>query len=141
MTLRLLTSIAIIIISTSSCDSFVLKSKFKIKEAEKNFEKAQEHEMNGELDKAISHYDKAHQLSPENPMILHARGLVKSNMKKYESSIIDLNKSIELTEENDLKEIRIGNRALTYMQMGNMENACQDWKKCNAINYIKKYCK
>lgn len=140
MILRLLTSIAIII-STSSCDSFVLKSRFKTKETEKTFEKAQEYEMNGELDKAISYYDKADQLSPENPIILHARGLAKSSIKKYESSIIDLNKSIELTEEKDLKEIRIGNRALTYMEMGNMEKACEDWKKCNAMNYIKKYCK
>lgn len=113
------------------------------KEPEQFYKQARLYQYKGNLDSALICFDKANKSAPNNAIILHERGLLKSNMKKYDDALIDLNKSIELTTDQQQKEIRISNRALTYMEMGNMTEACNDWKNSGkwGKSYIKKYCK
>ena len=116
---------------------------FQNKESEKFYIQAQGFRYNGQLDSALFYFDKADKSAPLTAIILHERGLLKSNMKKYNEALSDLNQSIELTKDQKQKEIRYANRALTYMEMGNMAEACKDWQNSGATgkSYIDKYCK
>jgi tetratricopeptide (TPR) repeat protein len=116
---------------------------FQNKESEELFKQAQAFQFKGQLDSAIVYFDKADNSAPYTALILHERGLLKSNMKKYDEALIDLDKSIELTTDQRQKEIRISNRALTYLEMGKMTEACNDWRNSGkwGKSYIEKYCK
>lgn len=116
---------------------------FQNKESEQFYKQAQSYQFKGNLDSALICFDKADKSAPNTAVILHERGLLKSSMKMYDSALIDLNQSIELTTDQRQKEIRISNRALTYMKMGNMTEACNDSKNSGkwGKGYIEKYCK
>jgi tetratricopeptide (TPR) repeat protein len=116
---------------------------FQNKDSEQFYKQAQSYQYKGNLDSALICFDKADKSAPNTAVILHERGLLKSSMKKYDDAFIDLNKSIEFTTDQRQKEIRISNRALTYMEMGNMTEACKDWKNSGkwGKSYIEKYCK
>ena len=115
---------------------------FKNKDSELFYKKAQDLQIKGQLDSALVYFDKANQIAPNTAVILHERGLIKSNMKKYKEAIVDLSKSIELTTEQRQKEIRISNRGLTYMQMNMMVEACKDWEDSGKWGkiYLEEYC-
>lgn len=98
-------------------------------------------EREGELDSALVYYDKADKSAPNTPVILHARGLLKAKKELYDAAIEDINKSIELTTDERDREVRINNRALTFMEIGDMDRACVDWEMINNTSYIEKYCK
>jgi len=133
-----------VFITIQSCH-FISRSSdlFYNKESEELFKQAQAYQNKGKLDSALIYFDKADRTAPNTAIILHGRGLLKSNMRNYDEAILDLNKSIDLTTDLRKKEIRISNRALTYMEMGNMTEACNDWKKSGkwGKSYIKEYCK
>jgi len=116
---------------------------FKSKESGLLYNQAIIFQNNGELDSALLYLNKADIASPNTAIILHERGLVKYMLEKYDEAIVDVNKSIELTTNQKGKEIRISNRALIYMKMGKMKEACNDWKHSGkrGKSYIKKYCK
>ena len=82
------------------------------------------------------------QSAPNTAIILHERDLLKSHVEKYEDALVDIDKSIELTTDQRHKEIRFCNRALIYMKMGKMAEACNDCGKSGKFgkSYIKKYC-
>lgn len=107
------------------------------------YRRAQAFQYNGQLDSALVYFDKADKAAPNTALILHERGLLKSNMTKYNEALIDLNKSIELTTDQELKESRISNRALTYLAMGKIKEACNDWSHSgkSGRGYMEKYCK
>jgi tetratricopeptide (TPR) repeat protein len=136
------TLVAFTIILLSSCFLGQKSSDlFKNKESENLFIKAQEHQIEGNLDSALFYFNKADKEAPNTPVILHERGLIKSNMKLYTEAISDINKSIELVTSEKKKEVWINNRALVYMDMGDMDNACKDWAEIGSTSYLKKYCK
>ncbi len=116
---------------------------FQNKESEQFYKQAQSYQYKGKLDSALICFNKANKSAPNTAVILHARGLLKSSMKKYDDALIDLNRSIKLTTDQRQKEIRISNRALTYMEMGNMTEACNDWKNSGkwGKSYMEKYCR
>lgn len=111
-------------------------------ESEQFFKTAQNFQIKGNFDSALFYYDKADKSAPNTAVILHERGLLKSNRKMYDDALIDLNQSIELTSDPQQKEIRISNRALTYFEMGNQSEACNDWKNAGkwGKSYVKEYC-
>jgi tetratricopeptide (TPR) repeat protein len=137
LTLFLLVGSQACLMRSKSSDLFYNES------SELLFRKAQAFQYKGKLDSALYYYDKADATAPNTPIILHERGLLKSNMKNYEESLIDLNKSIDLTIDQRHKEIRISNRALTYFEMNKMKEACNDWHNSGkwGKGYIDKYCK
>lgn len=132
-----------ILIVIQSCDITYKSSElFQDKESEELFKQAQSYQNKGQLDSALVYFDKADSLAPNTALILHERGLLKSNIGKYDDALCDINKSIELTTDQRHKEIRISNRALIHMEMGNMTEACDDWRNSGkwGKSYIEKYC-
>lgn len=116
---------------------------FPNKESKELYKQAQLYQSKGNLDSALICFNKADKSAPNTPLILHERGLLKSDMENFEDALVDIDKSIELTTKQRDREIRILNRALTYMEMGNMTAACNDWKNSGkwGKSYIEEYCK
>lgn len=93
--------------------------------------------------KRIKLLDKADSIEPNNPIILHERGLAKFNAKQdVEGAFKDLAKSIYCTKSPQDKEVRYNNRGLCYMEIGDIEAACSDWKAAGRIgqHYTDTYC-
>lgn len=135
--------LAVLTIVQSCRITYKSSDLFQNNESEQFYKDAQSYQYKGNLDSALICLDQADKAAPNTAVILHERGLIKSNMKKYDDALIDLNKSIELTTDQRLREIRVSNRALTYMEMGNMTEACNDWKNSGkwGKSYIGEYCK
>ena len=104
------------------------------------YSQAQELREEGKLEEALNLFDKAVADSPNNLTILHERGLLKSDVKKYEEAISDLNKSIEDEVDSKKIKLRLWNRALVFFEMGDTISACEDWTLLDESDYIKKYC-
>ena len=137
------TALLLMILAFMQCCKIDKTSElFYNKESELYFRQAQDYENKGLLDSALVYFDKADQSAPNTAIILHERGILKSHMGKYEDALVDLDKSIELTTDQRHKEARFCNRALIYMEMGEMAEACNDWGKSGKLgkNYMKKYC-
>jgi hypothetical protein len=82
-------------------------------------------------------------IEPNNAMILHERGLIKIHSQlDVEGGFEDLQKSIDFSKDEKGKQIRYNNRGLSYMGIGDMEKACEDWTKAGKAGkyYIKEYC-
>lgn len=140
-TVILLISIAVLL---QSCSIIRKRSTpFGQEEALTFFRQAQACQIKGRLDSSLYYFNKADSCLPNHAIILHERGLLKSNMRLYKEALIDLDTSIALTNEVYHREVRISNRALVYMEMGDMNAACQDWKNCGKFgkSYLKQYCK
>lgn len=93
--------------------------------------------------KRMELYDKALEIEPNNPIILHARGLTKFHARvDLKGAFEDMEKSIVLSTDLNLLEMRYLNRGLCYFEIEDMSNACEDWKKAGTSGegYIKKYC-
>ena len=93
--------------------------------------------------KAIELLNRADQLEPKNAIILHERGLIKINSRiDREGGFEDLQASIDYSKNEKDKLIRYHNRGISYMEMGEMEKACEDWSRARKEGeyYIEKYC-
>ena len=92
---------------------------------------------------AIELLNKADQIEPRNAIILHERGLVKIDSRiDKEGGFEDLQKSIDYSKNEKDKLIRYHNRGIAYMEMGEMEKACEDWLRAGEEGeyYIEEYC-
>lgn len=117
----------------------------KNEQALKLYSQAQEEDAKGSIGfkKAIELLNEADKIEPHNAMILHEKGLIKIHSQlDVEGGFEDLQKSIEFSKDEKGKEIRYNNRGLSYMEIGDMENACEDWTKAGKDGkyYIKEYC-
>jgi tetratricopeptide (TPR) repeat protein len=141
-------STIIITLCFSSCNLiFGQKSAegFKSPDALKLYQQAQQEYSKGSAGfaKAIELLDKADRLEPENASILHERGLVKINSKiDVEGGFEDLQKSIDSSKDEKAKLIRYNNRGISYMEIGEMEKACEDWFRSGkeGESYLEEYC-
>ncbi len=117
----------------------------KNEQAIKLYKQAQEEDAKGSLGfkKAIELLNEADKIEPQNAMILHERGLIKIHSQSdVEGGFEDLQKSIDFSKGEEGKKIRYNNRGLSYMEIGDMEKACEDFTKAGKDGkyYIKKYC-
>lgn len=117
----------------------------KDEQALRLYSQAQEEDAKGSIGfkKAIELLNEADKIEPHNAMILHERGLIKIHSKlDVDRGFEDLQKSIEYSKDEKGKEIRYNNRGLSYMEIGDMEKACEDWTKAGKDGeyYIKEYC-
>lgn len=97
----------------------------------------------GGMQESIKLLNKADSLEPNNPIILHERGLTKFNSKSNrEEAFKDLQLSIDYTVNERDKQIRYLNRGICYMEIKRMDKACDDWAKAgkSGKGYIEKYC-
>lgn len=70
---------------------------FPNKESKELYKQAQLYQSKGNLDSALIFFNKADKSAPNTPLILHERGLLKSDMENFEDALVDIDKSIELT--------------------------------------------
>ena len=92
---------------------------------------------------ALSYFQKANQLEPNNPIILHESGLIKFDTKlDIKGAFSDLESSIKLSKNDNLRSTRYLNRGLCYFENGELSKACNDCSKSGQEGeyYLKKYC-
>lgn len=97
----------------------------------------------GEIEFALTNYNKAAELNPENPSIYLNRALAFYKKKDYEKAIADYDKVIEI---NPKEVLAYSSRANSYEKLGNTDKAVADYKKIleiddkneSAINNLKR---
>ena len=87
---------------------------------------ADENFAGGELDSALTNYNKAIELNPENSSVYINRGLTFYKKKDYSAAIADYDKAIELSPG---ETVAYSNRANAYEKIGDAEKAVADYKK------------
>ena len=142
---NILLNIVLILIFLPVLNSYSQSESFKTKEAFSYYKQAEIEFNRGEkgFKKSLELYDKADKVEPNNPIILNARGEAKfKSQLDFEGAFEDLQRSIELSTDKKLLQVRYNNRALDFMDICDIESACEDWKKAGkyGANYLKKYC-
>ena len=122
------------------------KEKITNPEAKALLIEAQELEYNGPVDfeLMIKKLDEANQLEPNNPIILDALAHAKFDSKiDTEGALIDFQQAITYSLDQSSLEIRHLNRGVSLMDMGDIESACEDWKKAgdHGLSYLDQYCR
>jgi tetratricopeptide (TPR) repeat protein len=87
--------------------------------------------------------NEADSLEPNNPSILSERGLFRLHSQTdIDGGLLDLQRAFELTTSSRRKEIFANNLGLTYMEIADIESACETWKYAGQMgnNYIREYC-
>ncbi|NOQ72913.1 MAG: hypothetical protein GQ574_12970 [Crocinitomix sp.] len=92
---------------------------------------------------ALDLYNQANELEPENPIILHARARLKIMSEiDIDGGFEDHSAAIEFSKDDWGLRCRYQDRALDFLNIGDICSACEDWKKVgDAQNYLTKYCK
>jgi len=111
-------------------------------DARKFFDLAVHCQYKGELDSALYFYNASYELCPNSSVILNERGMLKFSMNDYKGALIEMNKAIELSPNENEKQIRTYNRALIYLSQNKIDSACMDWKNSGkwGKGNLKKYC-
>lgn len=134
---------AIILLLTSCITHYKSSDLFSNKTSQELFKVAQDFQNKGQLDSALVWFNKADAAAPNTALIIHERGLLKSNMQKYDEGIADIKRSIELTTDERQRQVRRCNLGVTYAQMGKTKEACEEWRAVGKMgkSYIDQYCK
>jgi len=90
--------------------------------------------VKGDLDRAISNFNKAIEINPGYPDAYNNRGCIYQNKGDLVQAIYDFSKAIEI---NPRYASAYGNRGLAYANKGNLEQAISD---CNKAIEIKPGC-
>jgi len=85
----------------------------------------------GELDKAISEFNKAVELNPSIAKVYYNRGIAYGRKGQYDRAISDNNKAIEL---NPKYEWAFYNRGLAYYYKGKLDQSIDDFSKTIEID-------
>jgi TonB family protein len=80
----------------------------------------------GDLDSALTDYNRAAELNPKEVSIYLNRGLVLFNKKNYEQAIADYDKAIELNPKDSTAFFNRGN---SFEKMGDVPKALADYQK------------
>ena len=94
---------------------------------------------------ALSDYNKAISLNPNNNVAYNNRSVVYNNMQKYLEAVADCNKALKIDPSHAEAYI---NRGVSYMKLGNYTAAMQDFNKSislteSAVSYANRglaYC-
>ncbi len=87
--------------------------------------RAIENSAKGEYELALADFDKAAELSGDDPLVLIGRGRAHYNLKAYDRSVADFDRAIELSPRDSSAFF---NRGSSYERMGEMERAIADYK-------------
>ena len=89
------------------------------------------HSHSGEYEKAISDYNEAIRINPEDALAYYNRGLIYDNSGEYEKAISDYNEAIRINPE--YADAYLG-RGLIYDNSGEYEKAISDYNEAIRIN-------
>lgn len=96
--------------------------------AETLLEEAQSNARNEQKQTALVKASEAVALDPTNPQAFRIRGSILRALKKFELAMADYNRAIQLASEEPLYYVE---RAVTLVEMGDVDSACYDfWKAC-----------
>jgi len=97
-----------------------------------------EYSCKGDNDRAITDYNKAIKLDPNNPEVYYLRGIVYYERKDYDRAIKDYNKAIKI---NPKVAMIYNNRGKAYEFKGDNKKAFEDYNKAIEIdsNYVIAY--
>lgn len=125
-----------------SCNNSAYLNGIRDDRAKEYFDKAQRFQKEGNVKNAILFFNKADSILLNTPVILHERGLLKSNIGNYTEGLKDLNLSIKLTLDSNEKKVRCCNRGLVHYDFKNLTSACNDWRHSGEYGkrYLLKYC-
>ncbi|HMJ09509.1 MAG TPA: tetratricopeptide repeat protein, partial [Pyrinomonadaceae bacterium] len=87
--------------------------------------RADERAGKGEFTSALADYDKAIEMKATDPVIFLGRGKTQFNLKSYDLSIVDFDKSITLNPKASMPYF---NRAAAYEKLGNTQKAMADYQ-------------
>lgn len=121
---KLLTLI-LIVFYIAGCESSANKINPELildSKAENLFNQAQQFEEIGLKDSALFCYYDANEIEPGNPLILYKRGLILLEYRSLGAALIDLDQSILLTQDDELKQLRNQKRTSTLLKMGLSKN-------------------
>ncbi len=100
----------------------------KAAQAEALLEEAQSYARNEQKQTALEKASEAVALDPANPQAFRIRGSILRALKKFELAVADYNRAIQLSAEEPLYYVE---RAVTLVEMGDVDSACYDfWKAC-----------
>jgi len=85
----------------------------------------------GDFKSALTDFNVAAELSPNEPTIYMDRGLTNFNLKDYEATIADYTKAIEIDNNNAKAHF---NRALSLEVLGKTDDAYKDFKKASELD-------
>ena len=100
---------------------------------------------------AIADYTKAIEINQWNDDSWYQRGITKYVLEDYQGAIDDYTKSIEIVDNrgrpfNKVDAERYTNRGIALEVIGNLKDACMDWKKAvdlgdtRPIEWVRKQC-
>jgi len=81
----------------------------------------------GDNDKAITEYNEATQLNPNNADVYKYRGIAYFNKGDYDQAIADFSQIIEIKTSNEIKNTAYYNRGTTYINKGRNDLAIKDF--------------
>jgi len=90
----------------------------------------------GDYEAAAPYFEKALELSPDNPLCFNNRGYNRLILGDTKGALSDVNKSIKLFPENSYA---YRNRGLVYLKMDKKDKACEDWKKAIELGFTGQY--
>lgn len=91
---------------------------------------------NNEFEEAITHFDKAIELSPNYSKAYLNRALAKNEIEDYEGAILDFDTAIELSPKEGVGYF---GRGLSNFKLGDKEAAKSDWTKAGDLGFTKGY--
>ena len=86
----------------------------------------------GDLQGAITDFNKAIEINPQDAYAYYNRGLAKSYLKDYQGAIADYNKAIEINPQD---ADAYTNRGSAKQALGDNQGACVDVKKAVSLGH------
>lgn len=88
-------------------------------------------------EESLNYFDKCFNVSKElNALLLNNRGYVKYKLKDYNAALKDINASLK---KNKYNSYAFRNRALVYIDIDKLDNACEDINQALKLKYTEKY--
>ncbi len=130
-------------ILTSAAVLFSVPEKAKAENEEFYFKRAYKKAEEGDYYGAISDYNNAIEINPEEARYYALRSTSKSLIKDFRGAISDLNMAITRNPDEGWFYLLRGNNE---MLLNNKKDACNDWRKASAfgtkyaVENLKNYC-
>jgi tetratricopeptide (TPR) repeat protein len=93
----------------------------------------------GMYEEAVADFDIAIRMNSRYKRAYNGRGLARSYLKRYKEAIADFKFAMSLEPESHDREIdrySFNNMANCYYGLGDIENACENWKAAIASGYV-----
>lgn len=100
----------------------------KAAQAKALLDEAQEYARNEQKQTALEKASEAVALDPGNPEAFRTRGSILRTLKRFDLAMADYNRAIQLNSDEPVYYVE---RAVTLVEIGDVDSACYDfWKAC-----------